>query len=471
MNWSVVKPWVGLVARLVLGVVWIWASLAKIAHPLQFVQTVRAYDMTWEWLSKAIGYGLPVLLLCLGVVLIAGIQVRIAAAVSGVLCLVFLIGLSQAAARGLSVACGCFTAGKITQSGASHALPILMVIGLLILSAYLVVFHMTRFSVEEYLARHDYVEMPSAKRMRSAEGRRRYEARVAEVRKTARSRNLYLTALIWSVVVLVSVIGIGVQSTRAKITGVIQATFANPSDGVVFGKKAAATVELYADFGCVQCREFSQSVDARLEKEVRANLAEVRYHPIAVLDWESPNRYSTRAASASICASDNGDDAFVTYHDALFGRLGSKPVQPAPGEPGLSNAKLVALGAAALNLSSTDQSKFRSCVTSGQYGPIVQQLTETASKRGIAGPFAVYVNGSRLPHPTASSLFAAIAEADKHGPPPQPSQTPTPPPASPSGTPSTAPADSSPSGTPTSSPTSSPSPSPSRKPTSSNSTA
>src|SRR6185503_9388641 len=158
-----------------------------------------------------------------------------------------------------------------------------------------------------------------AKRMRQPEARRRYEARVAEVQKTARSRNLYLTALIWSVVVLVSVIAIGVQSTRAKIGGVIEAPFANATDGVIYGKKAAATVEIYEDYACQECREFAQSVDHRLQSEVQANLAEVRYHPIAVLDSESPNQYSTRAASAALCASDQGDDPFVTYRSTLYG--------------------------------------------------------------------------------------------------------------------------------------------------------
>ncbi len=43
---------------------------------------MRAYDATPEWLSKAIGYGLPVLELSLGVLLILGIAVRMAAIVS-----------------------------------------------------------------------------------------------------------------------------------------------------------------------------------------------------------------------------------------------------------------------------------------------------------------------------------------------------------------------------------------------------
>ena len=59
-----------MVARLLLGFVFFWAAIPKLAHPLRFVQAVRAYDATPEWLSRAIGYGLPVLELCLAVVLL-----------------------------------------------------------------------------------------------------------------------------------------------------------------------------------------------------------------------------------------------------------------------------------------------------------------------------------------------------------------------------------------------------------------
>ncbi len=221
MNWNSLRPWLGTVVRLVLGVVWLWAALAKLHDPRAFVQAVRAYDATPEWLSKAIGYGLPVLEVCLGVLLVVGVAVRIAAAVSAVLFLVFLIGLIQAAARASSssaaasaaaarpparrttrsTSCatsGCWSSLRSSWCGA-----------------------LTRLSIEEFLARNDYVEPPSAKRMRtrqagSASTTRwwRRGARQARERATATS-----TARWRIVVVLVAVIGIGVQAGRAKIAG------------------------------------------------------------------------------------------------------------------------------------------------------------------------------------------------------------------------------------------------------------
>ncbi len=170
MNWTSLRPWLGTVARLVLGVVWIWAALSKLHSPRAFVQTVRAYDATPEWLSKAIGYGLPVLELAIGILLVVGITVRISAAVSGVLLLVFLIGLIQAAARDIKLECGCFGGGGATDAGTSYTLDILRDLGLIVLAAFLVVWSFTRLSIEEFLARNDTVD---ACHRRSGCGRRR----------------------------------------------------------------------------------------------------------------------------------------------------------------------------------------------------------------------------------------------------------------------------------------------------------
>ena len=63
------------------------------------------------------------------------------------------------------------------------------------------------------------------------------------------------------------------------------------------------------DFGCPICLEFERATHVQLEKDVRANLAQVRYHPMSILDRGSPNQYSTRAANAAVCASDSTTSA------------------------------------------------------------------------------------------------------------------------------------------------------------------
>jgi protein-disulfide isomerase len=319
VNWNAARSWLGTVVRLALGAIWIWAAVPKLHSPRTFIEAVRAYDATPEWLSEAIAYGLPVLEFCIGVALIVGISVRIAAAASGVLLVVFLIGIIQAAARGLQLSCGCFGGGGETLS-TQYTLDILRDIGLLILAVYLVLWSFTQLSLEQYLARHDDVEPLSAKKMRTPEGRRKYNAMLETKRKAARDRALYVNSSIAIVVLLVSFIGIGVQANRAKIAGDLSATHASVSHGVVYGKKAAATVDVYEDFQCPHCRDFEQSAASTLDSDVKANLAQVRFHPMAFLDSSANDDYSTRAANAALCASDISVDFFVKYHNYLFGK-------------------------------------------------------------------------------------------------------------------------------------------------------
>ena len=415
------RVWVGAAARLVLGAVWLWSGLTKIGNPRTFVQAIRAYDATPEWMSKAIGYGLPTLEIALGVLLIIGVTVRISAAVSGLLFLVFLVGVAQAGARGIKLKCGCFGGGGLTDQKTTYTLDILRDAGLFALAVFLVIWPLTQFSLEWFLSRNDYVEPPSAKRMRTAEGQRKYQAALAAREKEARERSLYVNSSLAIVVVLITVISIGVQAGRAKITGTTTATNANATNGVVWGKAAAATVDVYEDFQCPVCQEFESQVHTQLESDVRANLAQVRFHTMSFLDSASNgNRYSTRAANAALCASDVSTDLFVKLHDILY----QADVQPKENSNGRTNSELITYAQQA-GLTTDQSPTFSSCVNSETHKPLVQAITDNASKKGVNSTPTVYVNGKQVGH-TAAELFAAIAAADAKGPAPSPSKTPTP---------------------------------------------
>jgi protein-disulfide isomerase/uncharacterized membrane protein YphA (DoxX/SURF4 family) len=426
VNWQTVRPWLGTVARLFLGAIWLWAAVTKLGNPREFVQTVRAYDATWEWLSKAIGYGLPVLEFGVGVLLVLGLTTRLAAAVSAFLFFVFLIGLVQAAARGLKLQCGCFGTGGESVS-TQYTIDILRDIGLLAVAAYLIVWSFTRLSVDEFLGRHDYVEEPSAKRMRSEEGRRKYLAAVAEKQKEARYRALWLNGSLVVLLALIALIGVGVQSNRAKISGSLFAKNASVGRGVVFGKAAAATVDIYEDFQCPNCRNLEQAIGTELEADVRANRAQARFHSIAILDSSSNNNYSSRAANAALCASDISVDTFVKLHSYLFG----PNIQPAEGAGGRSDADLEAYGQK-IGLTGADLTNYDRCVAQNTHKALVEAMTEDASKKGIISTPTVLVNGHQIDN-SLPAYQAAVAAALKNGPAPNPSKTPTPKP-SPSAT-------------------------------------
>jgi uncharacterized membrane protein YphA (DoxX/SURF4 family) len=136
-------------ARLVLAGVLLVAGGLKVVDPQSAVQAVRAYQLLPAALESAVGWGLPFLEVALGLLLAAGLFTRVAAAASGVLLVVFIAGVASAAARGLSIDCGCFGGGGPVAPGATaYAGEVLRDLGLLVLAAWLVRRPHSRFSLD-----------------------------------------------------------------------------------------------------------------------------------------------------------------------------------------------------------------------------------------------------------------------------------------------------------------------------------
>jgi protein-disulfide isomerase len=249
---------------------------------------------------------------------------------------------------------------------------------------------------------------------------RKYNAMIEAKRKAARERSMYVNSALAIVIVLIAIIGIGVQANRAKITGTLSAANASATNGVVYGAKAAATVDVFEDFQCPHCLDFEQTVGPTLHNDVLANLAQVRYHTMSFLDSATgSNHYSSRAANAGLCASDVSVDAFVKLHDILF----TAAVQPKEGSTGRKDTDFATYAQQA-GLTAEQISTFTTCVQTQEHKALVQAITENASKRGISSTPTVLVNGKQV-DATLAAVTKAIAAADATGPKPTPSPIPT----------------------------------------------
>jgi uncharacterized membrane protein YphA (DoxX/SURF4 family) len=102
---------VGLLARLFLGVVLLWAGVSKVGRPLTSQRAVQAYEIMPFDLAGYVGLALPFLEIVLGALLVLGLFTRPVAVVSTLLMLAFVAGIAQAWARGLTIDCGCFGGG------------------------------------------------------------------------------------------------------------------------------------------------------------------------------------------------------------------------------------------------------------------------------------------------------------------------------------------------------------------------
>ncbi len=149
-----VKQWVGLLARLLAGGVWLVAGALKLPEPAESVRAVRAYDLLPESVVPTVGHLLPVLEVAVGLCLVLGVLTRVVAAVSALLFLAFVVGIASAWARGLEIECGCFGGGG-TRAGASSEYPLEIArdLGLLLLSCWLVVVDRTRLALDNFLFR------------------------------------------------------------------------------------------------------------------------------------------------------------------------------------------------------------------------------------------------------------------------------------------------------------------------------
>lgn len=143
---------VGLLARLVLGVVLVVAGALKVTTPAVSAMAVRAYQLLPYDVAGVVGVALPVVEIAAGLLLVLGLLTRPAAVVGGLLMLAFLVGIISAWARGLTIDCGCFGGGGTIAAAQTHYLSeTLRDIGLALCAAWLVVRPRTAFSLDRRL--------------------------------------------------------------------------------------------------------------------------------------------------------------------------------------------------------------------------------------------------------------------------------------------------------------------------------
>ncbi|MFL6060641.1 MAG: MauE/DoxX family redox-associated membrane protein [Marmoricola sp.] len=144
--------WTGLVARLLVGGVWIYAGVLKLPHPESSVSAVRAYQLLPIGSADAVGHVLPMLEVVVGACLVLGLLTRITGGVSALLQLAFVIGIASVWSRGIAINCGCFGDGGANPDALRHyPWEIARDVGLMALSLLLVVRPRTPYAVDNLL--------------------------------------------------------------------------------------------------------------------------------------------------------------------------------------------------------------------------------------------------------------------------------------------------------------------------------
>ncbi|MBA3488489.1 MAG: thioredoxin domain-containing protein [Longispora sp.] len=205
-------------------------------------------------------------------------------------------------------------------------------------------------------------------------------------REQRQRRILWTSITVVLAVLIAGGIGYGVWQAQQPEEFDVPATATAEQDGMIIANTSGKSkIELYLDYQCPLCKQVEELIEPSLNEWIRDNKITLIYHPIAILDrFSEPNKFSTRAAGAAACAADGGK--LYEFSDALFDK------QPPENAGGIPDDQIIAAGT---SVGLTDSS-FAKCVKDGKYNAWAAKITNDATKRGIKGTPAIYVNDKEL---------------------------------------------------------------------------
>jgi len=218
---------------------------------------------------------------------------------------------------------------------------------------------------------------------------------VAQERRRRASRTTTIIAAL--VILAASLVGYGIFDSQRPRNFVVPSAVTADRDGLVIGD-GPVTVDIFLDFLCPHCRDFDNATHDIIRDYLDEGRIQLVLHPLNILDRASTTDYSTRAAAAAACASDEG--RLLEFSRVLFEN------QPPEGGAGLSDSELIELGAQVGLVSDS----FADAVTDGRYWEWVDYVTEQAAKDGVRGTPTVFVNGTPI-QPSREALITAVDTA------------------------------------------------------------
>jgi putative oxidoreductase len=105
---SVIGPYVGLAARIIVGGYFVYAAVPKIVEPLAFATSIAAYGLVPSVLVNGMALTLPWLELLCAIGLMVGWRVRLNAISCSAMLAMFTAAVAYAVIAGLKIDCGCF---------------------------------------------------------------------------------------------------------------------------------------------------------------------------------------------------------------------------------------------------------------------------------------------------------------------------------------------------------------------------
>jgi len=102
--------------RIILGIIFIVASVDKIIDPVAFAGIIENYQILPKIMIGPVAFFLPWLEFTCGAMLVCNVLTETATTILTAMLLVFIAALSANLYRGIDVACGCFSTDAVESS-------------------------------------------------------------------------------------------------------------------------------------------------------------------------------------------------------------------------------------------------------------------------------------------------------------------------------------------------------------------
>ncbi len=173
--------------------------------------------------------------------------------------------------------------------------------------------------------------------------------------------------------------------------------------GVTLGDPdAPVTIDIYEDFQCPACRNFTESIEPLIiEHLIKPGKVKYVFHNFPFIDGDGATRggESDQAANAVMCA--NEQDKFWDMHAIIYTNWNGE------NQGNLSNVRLKAM-AESIGL---DTNQFNDCFDDNKYKDEIQADYQHGLDIGVQGTPGVFVNGEKVGQPGYIPQYQEIAEA------------------------------------------------------------
>lgn len=150
MNALLANRWLELLTRLVIGTIFVSASIEKTADPASFAVLIENYKLLSHAASMFIASTLPWIELVCGIAVILGVAVRGSSLMIGLMTVGFTAAVVSGVLRGLDISCGCYTLDP--EVGKIGWLKVAENTGIVVLSVFLVYSTAARVTLDRLVA-------------------------------------------------------------------------------------------------------------------------------------------------------------------------------------------------------------------------------------------------------------------------------------------------------------------------------